>query len=210
MFIAIAYMYEMKQQVNGVIYITEGFQDTQRSLYNELNNEFKNDLEEWNAFIDSKSLSIIFKEPDVLFEKGRYSIKDKFKSILVDFFPRYIDVLNSQEYRTKILSIRIEGHTSSEWKKGMNEKEAYLKNMALSQMRASEVLKFALNTRLNGSYKWIRDRLVAVGFSSSKIKFNDNKIEDRQQSRRVEFKVVTNTQEQLYDLVAIISKGREK
>ena len=210
MFIAIAYMYEMKQQVNGVIYITEGFQDTQRSLYNELNNEFKNDLEEWNAFIDSKSLSIIFKEPDVLFKKGRYSIKDKFKSILVDFFPRYIDVLNSQEYRTKILSIRIEGHTSSEWKKGMNEKEAYLKNMALSQMRASEVLKFALNTRLNGSYKWIRDRLVAVGFSSSKIKFNDNKIEDRQQSRRVEFKVVTNTQEQLYDLVAIISKGREK
>ena len=40
MFIAIAYMYEMKEIVNGVIYITEGFQDTEQSLYNELDKEF--------------------------------------------------------------------------------------------------------------------------------------------------------------------------
>ena len=97
MFIAIAYMYEMKEIVNGVIYITEGFQDTEHSLYQELNKEFKEDLEDWNAYIDAKSLSIIFKEPDVLFEKGKYNIKERFKLILSDFFPRYIDVLNSED-----------------------------------------------------------------------------------------------------------------
>ena len=207
MFIAIAYMYEMKQVVNAVIYITEGFQDTEHSLYQELNKEFKNDLEEWNAYIDSKSLSIIFKEPDVLFEKGEYSIKGRFKIILNDFFPRYIQVLNSEEFRSKILSIRIEGHTSSEWRKDTGDRKSYLNNMSLSQLRASEVLQYVLATKLNGGYKWIRDRLVAVGYSSSKLKYVNGGYEDKKLSRRVEFKVVTNAQEQLYELVSLVSKG---
>jgi len=209
MFIAIAYMYEMKEIVNGVIYITEGFQDTEHSLYQELNKEFKEDLEDWNAYLDAKSLSIIFKEPDVLFEKGKYNIKKRFQAILNDFFPRYIDVLNSQEFRSKILSIRIEGHTSSEWHQDTSIRKAYLNNMSLSQLRASQVLQYVLKTKLNGSYKWIRDRLVAVGYSSSKVKFTNTGIEDKKLSRRVEFKVVTNAQEQLYDLVSIVSRGSQ-
>ena len=208
MFIAIAYMFEMKQVINAVIYITEGFQDTEHSLYQELNKEFKEDLEEWNAVIDSKSLSIIFKEPDVLFQKGRYEIRARFKNILKDFFPRYTMVLNNEEFRSKIVSIRIEGHTSSEWSAGTGERKSYLNNMSLSQLRASEVLQYVLGTGLNGSYPWVRDRLVAVGYSSSKIKVNENLIEDKNLSRRVEFKVVTNAQEQLYDLVSLVSKDR--
>ena len=207
MFIAIAYMFEMKDIVNGVIYITEGFQDTEQSLYHELQKEFKDDLEEWNAYIDAKALSIIFKEPDVLFEKGKYNIKKRFKLILNDFFPRYITVLNSQQFRSNILSIRIEGHTSSEWSTNTSDRKAYLNNMSLSQVRASEVLQYVLVTNLNGSYKWIRDRLVAVGYSSSKLKHRSNGKEDKILSRRVEFKVVTNAQEQLYELVSLVSNG---
>ena len=79
--------------------------------------------------------------------------------------------------------------------------------MALSQLRASEVLQYTLNTNLNGSYDWIRDRLQAVGFSSSKIKTNKSGIEDKKMSRRVEFKVVTNAQDKLYDLVRLTSKN---
>jgi len=209
MFIAIAYMYEMKEIVNGVIYITEGFQDTEHSLYQELNKEFKEDLEDWNAYIDSKALSIIFKEPDVLFEKGKYNIKSRFKFILNDFFPRYINVLNSQQFRSHILSIRIEGHTSSEWLEATSVRKSYLNNMSLSQLRASQVLQYVLATNLNGSYKWIRDRLVAVGYSSSKLKYIKNEEEDKILSRRVEFKVVTNAQEQLYELVSLVSKGSQ-
>ena len=79
--------------------------------------------------------------------------------------------------------------------------------MSLSQVRASEVLQYVLVTNLNGSYKWIRDRLVAVGYSSSKLKHRSNGKEDKILSRRVEFKVVTNAQEQLYELVSLISNG---
>ena len=80
--------------------------------------ELKNDLEDWNAYaIDAKTLSVVFKEPDILFEKGKYKIKPRFKMILNDFFPRYINVLSSKKFRKNVASIRVEGHTSSEWKR---------------------------------------------------------------------------------------------
>ena len=79
--------------------------------------------------------------------------------------------------------------------------------MSLSQLRASKVLQYVLETNLNGSYKWIRNRLVAVGYSSSKLKYYKSGQEDKNLSRRVEFKVVTNAQEQLYELVSLVSKG---
>ena len=53
----------------------------------------------------------------------------------------------------------------------------------------------------------MRDRLQAVGYSSSKIKKNTNSKEDKSLSRRVEFKVVTNTKDRLYDVVTLIDKG---
>ena len=206
LFIAVAYMYEIKDVIQGVIYITEGFEDTEESLYHELMREFKNDLEDWNATIDAKSLSVIFKEPDVLFEKGEHQIKSRFKHILGDFFPRYVTVLTSEEFFESINSVRIEGHTSTEWKKSTPEKFAYLLNMSLSQKRASEVLHYVLQTNLNGSNPWIRKHLQAVGYSSSKAKYNDNKVENKPQSRRVEFKVVTNAQEKLYELVSLVGE----
>jgi len=209
LFIAVAYMYEIKEVINGVIYITDGFQDTEQSLYNELMKEFKDDLEEWNAYIDAKTLSVIFKEPDVLFEKGKHHLKPQFKSILNDFFPRYVHVLGSDEFQDQILSVRIEGHTSSEWKKNTEKRESYLLNMSLSQLRASEVLQYVLSTNLNGTYQYVRDRLQAVGYSSSKLKKLDNGIEDKILSRRVEFKVVTNAQEKLYELVSLISNNKQ-
>ena len=124
MFIAIAYMYEIKDEMNGVIYITEGYKDTEHSLYEELYKELKNDLEDWNAYIDAKTLSVVFKEPDILFEKGKYKIKPRFKMILNDFFPRYINVLSSKKFRKNVASIRVEGHTSSEWKMDTPERKS--------------------------------------------------------------------------------------
>lgn len=205
-FVAVVFLAQMKLVLDKVIYVTEGFKDTEQSLYNELMKEFENDLEDWNAYIDAKTLSVIFKEPDVLFEKGEYAIKDKFKSILDDFFPRYADVLKMEEFQEDIIAVRIEGHTSSEWKKDTKPKKAYLNNMSLSQLRASKVLQYTLATNLNGSYDWTRNRLQAVGFSSSKIKMDKEGKEDKDMSRRVEFKVVTNAQDKLYSLVRLTSK----
>ena len=206
LFISIAYMREIKEVINSFIYITDGFQDTEQSLYDNLMTEFKNDLEEWDASIDQETLSFIFKEPDVLFEKGKYTLKPDFEVILNDFFPRYAHVLHGDEFQDHITSIRIEGHTSSEWKPDTPDREAYIFNLWLSQMRSSSVLEYVLSRHLNGSYKWVRDRLQAVGYSSSKLKYNKQGNEDKGLSRRVEFRVVTNAQEKLYELVKLTSK----
>ena len=79
--------------------------------------------------------------------------------------------------------------------------------MSLSQARASEVLHYVLSTNLNGSSSWVQRHLQAVGYSSSKLITSESGIEDRILSRRVEFKVVTNSQEKLYELVSLI-KGK--
>jgi len=41
------------------------------------------------------------------------------------------------------------------------------------------------------------------------LKYIKNEEEDKNLSRRVEFKVVTNAQEQLYELVSLVSKGSQ-
>ena len=208
LFISIAYMREIKEVITVIIEITDGFQDTEQSLYDELIKEFKNDLEDWNAEIDRETISFVFKEPDVLFEKGEYDLKPKFKEILHDFFPRYAEVLHSTDFKEDVTSIRIEGHTSSEWKQDTPERDAYIFNLWLSQMRSSSVLEFVLSKHLNGSYKWVRDRLQAVGYSSSKIKYDPQGIEDKDLSRRVEFRAVTNAQEKIYELVSLTAKEK--
>src|SRR6516165_5786533 len=81
-------------------------------LYDDLKREFESDLPRWGAEIDEDS-TIRFKEPDVLFSTGSSDIKDNFKYILDDFFPRYVYILDSDKYRDAVEEIRIEGHTSS-------------------------------------------------------------------------------------------------
>ena len=96
--------------------------ELEQLIVKRLKEEFEEDLKRWNAYIDEPTITIAFKEPDVLFEKGEYALKPQFKEILNDFFPRYVDVLNSDDFKDNIKSIRIEGHTSSEWKRGFSNK----------------------------------------------------------------------------------------
>jgi outer membrane protein OmpA-like peptidoglycan-associated protein len=208
LFISVAYMREIKEVINSVIHITEEFVGIEQSLYEKLMEEFKYDLIDWNAEINKETISFIFKEPEVLFEKGEFKLKPKFIEILKDFFPRYVYILHGNEFKDAITSIRIEGHTSSEWKPDTPERDAYIFNLWLSQMRSSSVLEFVLSKHLNGSFQWVRDRLQAVGHSSSKLKYDSQGIEDRDLSRRVEFRVVTNDKERLLELVSLTAKDK--
>ena len=71
-------------------------------LYIDLEKEFKDDLKVWNAVIDSAKLSIRFQEPKTLFTFGDDDLKPAFITILNDFFPRYLSVINSDAYRDNI------------------------------------------------------------------------------------------------------------
>ena len=59
-----------------------------------------------------------------------------------DFFPRYVAVLSSAEWRDEISEIRIEGHTSSEWEGQTAGDEKYINNAELSQKRSYQVLNY--------------------------------------------------------------------
>lgn len=168
----------------------QSFQILQNEIFEALKEEFENDLTRWQAELTKDDLAIRFFAPDVLFEAGKSALKLEFKKILIDFIPRYVRVL--RDFGSSISEIRIEGHTSSERRDANNELDRYLLNLELSQNRAREVAKFSLKNLNSSDEKWVRKSLTSNGLSSSKLVLDENLIESKEKSRRVEFKVITD------------------
>lgn len=171
--------------------IVNRYDKTKTQLYIDLQNEFKDDLATWRASIDS-TLCIRFQEPSMLFDEGEAILKPNFQEILNDFFPRYIAVLSRPEYRDNIEEIRIEGHT--------NSNGDYYSNMELSQDRTRAVLQYCFSLMSDKQIIWLKRLVTANGLSSSHLILNKNGEEDKNLSRRVEFRVRTNAEKQLEDI----------
>ena len=201
--IAISYMLNESQKKKKIEEVAITYNNLQNKLYEDLNSEFQEDLKRWGAEIDKQTLSVKFKSPKTLFPKGSAKMKQKFKSDLAEFFPRFIQILYRDEYKNDIEEIRIEGHTSSEGKSGNTESEAYIYNMQLSQNRTRNVLEYVLKLQSNTAFlQWIRSNLTANGLSSSKLELNDDGTENRNLSRRVEFRVKTNAEKRIAKILA--------
>ena len=196
--IAIAYMLNVAEGQRKVKKIAVAYQEIQLSLYEKLMAEFESDLPEWKAQIDKKTL-----EPDVLFASGRAEINEHFKDILNDFFPRYIKLIFSEEFRDSIEEIRIEGHTSSEWGNGdVSRDEAYFNNMALSQERTRSVLHYCYHLDSVSEYKKLmRTYITANGLSSSQPVLFEDGTENVRLSRRVEFRTRTNADQKIVQIL---------
>lgn len=192
LFIAISFILNTKR-------VAENYQDNQVKIYQALQSEFAPQLKNWKAKIDKDTLTFIFTDPEVLFETGKSDLKLPFKQILNEFFPRYMKVVD--EYKTSISEIRIEGHTSSEWDRYSTEEQAYFLNMQLSQDRTRSVLVYLYQLDEIKNYRsWIKSHLSAVGLSSSKTVKNSRGEEDKEASKRVTFRIITNAEEQLKKL----------
>ncbi|MNL52335.1 flagellar motor protein MotB [compost metagenome] len=141
-----------------------------------------------------------FNNPEVLFSTGSPELSSQFKIILSDFFPRYVAVLT--RYREAIEEIRIEGHTSSDWGT-LHGEQAYFPNMALSQGRTRSVLENVLSLLTSGADKeWVRSNFAAVGYSSSRrILDSTTQTEIASLSRRVNFRVITNSELQIRNII---------
>ena len=170
--------------------IVRRYDQIKTQLYIDLQEEFKDDLVVWRAMIDS-TLCIRFQEPSMLFDEGDDKLKDNFKVILNDFFPRYIAVLSRPQYKDNIEEIRIEGHTNSNGE--------YFSNMRLSQDRTRAVLRYCLTLMPEQDIAWATGLITANGLSSSHLIYRDG-IEDKDLSRRVEFRVRTNAEKQLEEI----------
>ena len=170
--------------------IVDSYRQIKTQLYIDLQEEFKDDLKVWSATIDT-TLCIRFQEPSMLFDNNRAILKPKFKEILDDFFPRYIKVLNRQEYRDNITEIRIEGHTDSNGE--------YFYNMQLSQDRTRSVLQYCFKLMTEEEMSWSKRLITANGLSSSQPILIKG-AEDKDLSRRVEFRVRTNAEKKLEEI----------
>lgn len=202
LFIAISFMNNLQVRANQVREIAVAYQELQDSLYNDLHDEFRDDLENWQATIDRETLSVRFEEPTVLFPQGSAQVTARFAAILTDFFPRYLAIINSTQYRDSIEEIRIEGHTSSEWQVDVDEETAYFANMNLSQDRTRAVLRLCLSLISNPEDRtWAQRFITANGLSSSRLILLPSGEEDRRASRRVEFRTKTAADQKVVEII---------
>lgn len=191
-------MLKVQDQAEQDEEIVKRYDQIKTQLYIDLQKEFQEDLTVWRANIDS-TLCVRFQEPSMLFDEGDDKLKRNFQLILDDFFPRYMEVLMRPQYKENIEEIRIEGHT--------NSNGGYFSNMELSQNRTRAVLQYCLNMMSPENVEWAKALITANGLSSSHLIMKDGK-EDKELSRRVEFRVRTNAEKQLEDIANRRFKGQ--
>lgn len=202
LFISVGYMADAVRDKNRITAVATDYEKVQVELTNDLREEFSKNLKEWNATIDPSTLSIRFEYPEILFKVGSAELNDHFKSILNNFFPRFLQILNDPKYRNDIEEIRIEGHTSSEWEGEPSPRQAYYKNMELSQDRTRNVLEYLLsNIQDEALFNWTKTYLTANGLSSGKLILTPEGQEDKIRSRRVEFRIKTNAEKQIIKII---------
>lgn len=200
LFIAVVFMQKIHQDKQAMVDIANTYADTKSKLNEALHAEFDKDLEEWGAEILSDN-TIRFKEPEVLFDRSKAILKDKFKLILDDFFPRYTSILTSSNFMNDIIELRVEGHTSSVWRKNSSIETAYLRNAHLSQNRAFTVLSYLFSLpSVKQHQEWLIKVFRANGLAFAK-KIMINGEENLSKSRRVEFRVITNTEKRIEEIL---------
>ncbi|MEJ2372904.1 MAG: OmpA family protein, partial [Sulfurimonas sp.] len=198
LFIAIGFMLEVEADKEKMRDVAAKYRDTQADLNEALYVEFEDELKSWNATI-TKDNRVVFHSPDVLFAVSSSELEDKFKSILEDFFPRFLKILRSEKFADKVQDLRIEGYTSSEWAGATSSEEIYLNNMQLSQKRAYAVLSFCYtlnDERVKANRRWLEEKFRANGMAFSKA-------EEKELSRRVEFKVNMKSEDKIYEILEV-------
>ena len=207
LFIAISYI--RKVQENQTV-LTD-YVETKTQLHDKLVKEFEGDTNRWQMTI-GKDLSMRFNNPQVLFASGKADLTPQFQQILDEFLPKYFHILLNDSLRSKIVEIRIEGHTDNV-PAPQFDPDAYLANVILSQQRSLSVLRYFRSMSVFDTYtpeekKMLEYWFTANGLSYGKpVDINGNyTIEsnlpiDKDRSRRVEFRIVTSGEEVLENFV---------
>jgi outer membrane protein OmpA-like peptidoglycan-associated protein len=194
MLLTAAFMLRVEETSGAVI---KNHELTKRKLQIALEQEFGIDLKGWNAEF-AGDLTIRFKDPDTLFATGSSDLTERYREQLRDFFPRYLRILDNGDFKEVVKEVRIEGHTSTQWSSAATARDAYLKNMRLSQERTRSTLEFLLGLQEIGERTdWVIKRVTANGLSSSRA---DPKNQTGAHNQRVEFRIVTTSDERMSEL----------
>lgn len=209
LFILILYARIANERLESAQDIVVEWRNAESQIYQALLEEFQADLDKWDAEIDKTTLTVRFRSPDILFDPGKATLKEKFEKILDEFMPRYIDLIVTRFY-DKVDEVRIEGHTSSGYGNS-SELEAFTQNMELSQDRTRAVLEYSLNiSDLEYLRPWMYKNVSANGLSSARLILQKDGTENKTLSRRVDFKIRTKSKEALFNVIEKIAPDVEK
>tara|TARA_R110002050_G_scaffold168155_1_gene299274 strand:- start:8439 stop:9140 length:702 start_codon:yes stop_codon:yes gene_type:complete len=177
--------------------IAERYTATKEELYKELMIEFKAEIDSGYLSIQEENLAVRFSGPKIEFDFAKSVVKAGFKTILKDFFPRYVNIISDTRFKDNIEEIRIEGHTDNVG--------TYYSNMELSQNRTRSVLEFVIDSTMHEGQDidWIKQNLTANGLSFSKPISNNDTDFGRSLNRRVEFRIRTNAEKQIDEILKI-------
>ena len=198
LFVAIAYMSKVRKNQS----VLTDYVETKDSLHSKLVKEFAGDTLQWKMSIGT-DLTMKFKNPTVLFAQGSWQLTPEFCEILDDFLPRYFNILLNDSLKTKIEEIRIEGHTDNVPMPQLDP-DPYIANVILSQYRALSVLRYFRSMKAFEKFSDEDKRLMEFWLTSNGLSYGkaldrngqytivSGKDIDKQLSRRVEFRIVTN------------------
>ena len=156
-----------------------------KSFYEALRDIYKDEINA-NKLSINEDLSVYFKDENLLFKAGEYKLTKEQKAFLEAFAEKLTPFLRrNQEF---IATLEINGHTSSEWGNATFADE-YLNNSKLSLERSFSTLSHVFKKQDKNAQILLTKILKGGGLSySKKITLND--VEDRERSRRVEFKIL--------------------
>ncbi|KUJ82663.1 cell envelope biogenesis protein OmpA [Microbulbifer flavimaris] len=197
--ISIVMMRSMMEEREKIRALAQSYRDNQLAIYQTLVAEFEGDLPRWGATIDKDRLIIAFNNSDAMFTTGEAEMNLQAQRVMEDFFPRYITAL--KPYLGSIRAIHIEGHTSSEWGDGGSSNDNYFKNLRLSQSRSREVLHHVQGLVPDAEVPGMLALVAAVGYSSARPVLRADGSEDPEKSKRVAFRVITNSEAQIHRIL---------
>ena len=149
-----------------------------------------------DAQVDPNTGDIVLSST-VFFETNSYAIKAEGQQLLQRFLPVYLDVLLRDEYADFLGEIIVEGHTDSTG--------TYINNLKLSQNRALTVVEYCLQIVRPEQRPLLQSILTAKGRSSSDLIYDEFGNEDKNASRRVEFKFSLKDAEMIDEMNRIIN-----
>lgn len=211
LFIAISYIRKVQQNQSVLIEYIE----IKTKLHDKLVKEFEGDTQRWQMSI-GRDLSMRFNNPQVLFASGQADLTPEFKKILDEFLPKYFDILLNDSLRSKIVEIRIEGHTDNV-PAPQFDSDPYIANVILSQKRSLSVLRYFRSMPVFKTYTEEEQRLLEYWFTANGLSYGkavdsdgNYTIEskrpiDKERSRRVEFRIVTSGEKVLENFVKTLN-----
>lgn len=133
---------------------------------------------------------------NILFDEGEFVLKDSAKNALKNAVYDYFKtILQNKEINKHIDKITIEGHT--------NTKGTFLYNLELSQKRAFSVMDFLLSLNFENKEN-LKKLIVASGRSFLDPINDENGIEDKNASRRIEIKFSLKNEEAIKEIANIL------